>query len=441
MNRATRTMAWVLALTVLGCPLWAQDWPQWRGPNRDDKAAGFTAPATWPKTLTQKWKVAVGDGVSTPALVGDKLYVFARQDGNEVLRCLDAATGKELWQNKYESAGASGPAAGFSGPRSSPAVADGKAVTLGVRGMVSCVDAASGKVLWRKDDFKAVPNFCTACSPMIVDGMVILQLGGRGNGGIVAYDLASGDQKWKWTGDAPAYASPSLMTVDGTKLVLAMTDQRIVALTLADGKLVWETPFAAGGMGAYNAATPVVDGQTLIYSGGGRGTKAVKIQKEGDAFTGKQIWSNAEKSVQFNTPVVKDGMVYGLSQANELFCLKEQTGEAAWSNAVGGGGGGGGMRGGGGAMGEAGAMGRAGGMGGRGGRGGGRGGYGSIIDAGLVLVALTPASELIVFQAGDKYTETAKIKVAESPTHAHPILSGKRVFVKDQDSVILWTIG
>src|SRR5262245_25079975 len=93
---------------VVGCIMllsangvWAQDWPQWRGPNRDAKVKGFNAPKTWPKELTQKWKVTVGDGVATPALVGDKLYVFTREGGNEVLRCLDAATGKELWQDKY----------------------------------------------------------------------------------------------------------------------------------------------------------------------------------------------------------------------------------------------------------------------------------------------------------------------------------------------------
>src|SRR6516162_9540870 len=104
----------------------AQDWPQWRGPNRDAKATGFEAPKSWPKQLTQKWKVPVGDGVATPALVGDKLYVFTREGGDEIIRCLDAVTGKEIWQDKYEAQGATGPAARFPGPRSSPTVADGK---------------------------------------------------------------------------------------------------------------------------------------------------------------------------------------------------------------------------------------------------------------------------------------------------------------------------
>ena len=120
-TRTTLLAVCFIAATLATCAQ-AQDWPQWRGSNRDARATEFKAPKTWPKELTQKWKVTVGEGVATPALVGDKLYVFSREDGNEITRCLDAATGKELWQEKYESLGASGPASGFSGPRSSPTV-------------------------------------------------------------------------------------------------------------------------------------------------------------------------------------------------------------------------------------------------------------------------------------------------------------------------------
>src|SRR5258708_40265429 len=81
--------------------LLAQDWPQWRGANRDGKTTGFTAPETWPQQLAQKWKITVGIGDSTPALVGDKLYAFSRQDTNEVILCLDAASGKTLWEIQY----------------------------------------------------------------------------------------------------------------------------------------------------------------------------------------------------------------------------------------------------------------------------------------------------------------------------------------------------
>src|SRR5579859_5973786 len=103
MKNTSQTVSLVSScLIIVGASVTrAQDWPQWRGPNRDAKATGFTAPKTWPKELTQKWKISVGEGVATPALVGDKLYVFCRQGGDEVIRCLSAADGKELWQDKY----------------------------------------------------------------------------------------------------------------------------------------------------------------------------------------------------------------------------------------------------------------------------------------------------------------------------------------------------
>jgi len=306
-------------------------------------------------------------------------------------------------------------------------VAEGKVVTLGVRGTLTCFDAAKGKVLWRKEDFPgAWPKFFTASSPMITSGLCIAQVGGSGNGGIVAYDLATGDQKWKWTGDGPAYASPALMTVDGTKLIVAETEKSIVALNVADGKLAWETPFAAQGM-SYNAATPIVDGQTLIYCGQGRGAKAVKIEKQGDRFAAKELWSNPDNSVQFNTPVLKNGMLVGMSQRGDFFCINAQDGKTAWTAP---------------STPPAAAAETAEGGGGRGGRGGrGRGGFGAVVDAGSVLLALTPASELIAFQPSDKaYTELARIKVADTATYAYPVVSGKRIFVQDQDSVTLWTI-
>src|SRR5687767_4176457 len=124
------------------CCSWASaaDWPQWRGPNRDAKAADFKAPKTWPKELTQKWKVAVGDGVATPALVGDKLFVFSREGGAEVTRCLNAETGKEVWKDRFDTEFKSrGGDTAYPGPRGSPAVAGGVVVTFGVNGTLSCL--------------------------------------------------------------------------------------------------------------------------------------------------------------------------------------------------------------------------------------------------------------------------------------------------------------
>lgn len=412
--------------------LGAQDWPQWRGPDRTAKVTGFTAPKAWPKELTQKWKVAVGDGVATPALVGDKLYVFAREGGSEVVRCLNAADGKEIWQDKYDADPVNRPANNFSGPRSSPIVADGKIVTLGVHGTLSCYDTA-GKRLWRKNDFKgADPTFAVASSPIVVDGQCIVQMGGQKNGGIVAYDLANGDVKWKWTKDGTTYASPALLTVGGTKAVVAETAGNIVALNAADGKLLWETPFAT----RYNAASPMVEGDIIIYAGSGKGATAVKLEKKGDEFAAKELWSNKDNSVIYNTPLIKNGLLFGLSERSTLFCINVESGKTAWSseeniNSAGG----------------SGAKGidpkggdPKGGKGGRG-MGGGRGGYGSIVDAGTVLFALTPSGTLIVFEPSDKEFKKLGSYHVGTETYAYPIISGNHIFIKDKDpSLTLWTI-
>jgi outer membrane protein assembly factor BamB len=408
MRSASRQVGFLVGCLALleASGVFGQDWPQWRGPNRDAIATGFNAPQTWPKSLTKKWKVTVGDGVATPALVGDKLYVFARRGDDEVTCCLDATTGKELWADKNAAKAPSGPAAQFPGPRSSPTVADGKVVTLGVQGTLSCIDAASGKVLWRKtDSAEKPPQFFTSCSPIVVEGLCIVQLGGEKKGGIAAYDLGSGDEKWNWPGDGTAYASPDLLTVDGVKMVVALTAKSLVGVGVADGKLLWQTPFPVSGMGAYNAATPIVSGQTVYISGSLRGTKAIKIEKQGDSYAAKQVWANPQLSVQFDTPVLKNGLLFGISSRNYLFCINAETGKQAWIERV-----------------------------------RGEHGYGSVVDVGTVLLALPTSGQLTVFEPAENFKQIARYKVADEGTYAYPVAAGNRIYIKDFDSVTLWTV-
>jgi outer membrane protein assembly factor BamB len=408
MRRVNRlTGAALAALMLAGASrLFAQDWPQWRGPDRSGKVTGFTAPQTWPKQLMPKWKVTVGSGDATPALVGDRLYVFTRQGDEEVTTCLDAATGGTIWQDKYAAQPVTGPAARHPGPRGSPAVAEGKVVTLGATGVLSCLDAATGKMLWRKDEFPGVtPKYFTGLSPIIVDGMAIAHLGGPGNGAVMAFDAASGNLKWKWNAEGPGYASPVVATVDGVRQLVTMAEKSIVGLALADGKLLWEVPFPVQGM-AYNAATPIVEGDTVIYTGQNRGTHAVKIEKQANGFTATDLWSNPDLGVQFNTPVLMNGLLFGLSDKGTFFCLDAKTGKTDWVDTV--------KRG---------------------------GNFAAILAAGSVVLAMPSTSELIAFKpTGSAYEELAKIKVADTPTYAHPVIAGNRIFVKDQDSLAMWTI-
>jgi outer membrane protein assembly factor BamB len=407
MNIASRTIGAVVVTAVFMAAGqgFGQDWPQWRGANRDGKATGFKAPATWPKEMTQKWKVSVGAGDSSPVLVGDKVFVFARQGGDEVTMCLAAADGKEVWRDKNPVAAISGPDSKVhGGPRSTPAVADGKIVTLGLTGVLSCLDAATGKPIWRKDDIKGTPRFHIASSPLIADGMVIAQLGSEDAGAIVAYDLADGKEKWKLADQGPGYASPVLMTAEGIKQIVTLTSKAVVGVGLADGKLLWQIPFPAEGR-AYNAATAIVDGATVIYAGQGRGHKAVTIEKTDAGFKPKELWANAEVGVQFCSPVLSGGCLYGITDKGDLYCLDAKDGKTVWTAPEK------------------------------------LGGYGAMIDAGTAVLALTSKSQLIVIKPGEKqYAAQATLKAGETATYAYPALAGGTILVKDQDSLILYAM-
>src|SRR5262249_32790795 len=148
-------------------------------------------------------------------------------------------------------------------------------------------------------------------SPLIVDGICIAQFGGRMDGGVAAYDLESGDEKWHWTGDSPGYGSPVIMNLAGTKILVVINDKSVAGILLADGKLAWQIPFTQRGV-TDCSVSPIVDGDTLFYAGSGRGMHAVKVAKQNGAFATTELWVETEVSPQFNTPVLKDGFLYGL---------------------------------------------------------------------------------------------------------------------------------
>lgn len=392
-----------ILIFILVYGTFAQDWPQWRGANRDGKVAGFTAPQKWPDTLLQKWQVAVGLGDASPVLAGNMLYVFARQDSNEVIICLNASSGKELWQSKYTALKATGPPGTHPGPRSTPTVADGKVVTLGIGGVLSCFDANNGRLLWRNEDYtKELPQFYTAMSPIVVDGKCIAHLGGTDNGVIIAFDLNTGAPIWKWAGDGPTYSSPVLMKAANTLQVVVHTEKNLIGLNLKDGKLLWQKPTPVQRR-FYNSATAIIDGQTVYYTGQGEGTKALIIKKEGNGFVANELWRNEELGTSYNTPILKNGFLYGLSDKGKLFCMNAINGQIAWVDTTR------------------------------------YKNFGSTVDGGSVILTVTSDSKLIVFNATEKkFTELAKIKVADTPIYAHPLIVGKKIYIKDEKNLTLW---
>ncbi len=395
----------ILAAFLLTCNLNSQDWPQWLGPERNATVTGFKAPASWPAELKQNWKVTVGTGDASPSLSGNRIYLFTRQGGDEAVLCLDAGTGKEIWKSTYPASAVTGPATSHPGPRGTPAVANGKVVTFGATGILSCLDASTGKLIWRKENpANEFPTFFTGTSPLLMDGLCIIYTGKVKDGRILALDLNTGNERWRWTGDGPSYATPAVMTINGAKQLVFQTESNLIGLNFIDGRLLWKVP-AAPVQRFYNSASPYVNGQNIYYTGQGNGIKAIRIDRQGDAFSAKELWSNSEVGTKWNTPILKNGYLYGFSDTRRIFCVNATNGQTAWIDPAT------------------------------------NSDFSTIVDCGTVLIGLASTGNLIVFNPDSRdYSEVKKYKVSDTPVYAFPVVTGNRIFVKDAESLTLYTI-
>lgn len=426
----TRIQICVLALTAVGGLVLSErlaaqsgqsrvdSWPQWRGAGRDG-AATFTAPATWPEKLTLKWKVEVGLGYSAPITVGDRVYAFSRQGEDEVMRALDASSGKVLWETKYNATYKPNPAATRThgtGPKSTPTFADGRLYTLGMSGIVTAFDAASGKLLWQKPKGDVEPLYHTAMSPLVDRGLVIVHVGGHGNGALTAFDARTGDVKWSWNGDGPAYGSPIAVELGGTRQIVTMTQDNLVGVSAATGELLWKRPYTV--RATRNAVTPIVHnppspkgsgaaGGIVIVSGLGMPITGFKVFNKGGEWTSEDVWVNNDAGMDMSTGVVIGSALYGFSHRNagQYFAIDANTGQTLWlseprvaENAA-------------------------------------------VVRAGDLWFTLNTEAVLSVVRANPKQFEVLKqYDLADSATWAQPVFSGQRIFVKDLSSVALWTL-
>ncbi len=383
------------------------EWPQWRGPNRDGLAAGVNAPSVWPKELKPLWKATVGIGHASPVVSGGRIYQHARQGEEEVLLALDASTGKELWRAgavaaPYEMNSA---ATGHGkGPKSTPVVAAGRVYTLGIAGLLSAHDAKTGRLLWRKDFSKQYPVtsplYGTSMSPVVVGDLLIAHVGGHDKGALVAFDAASGAVKWSYDADGPAYSSPVVLTAGGERQVVTFTQKELVAVSAANGQLLWKLPAKT----SYdtNCNTPVVFKDTVVVSFEGGGIVALRPAREGGKWTAKEVWRNEENELYMNTPVLAGSTLYGLSakKKGQFFAVDAATGKTLWQGP--------------GRMGE----------------------NAAIVNLGGTLLALTNDAVLYVLPASaTAFAPAAQYTVAASPTWAHPVVLGETILVKDETTL------
>ena len=409
MRRAIATTALLFAMCGLAPAIAQQgtDWPQWRGNNRDG-AGTFSIPSTWPEQLAKKWQVEVGIGYAAPITAGDRVYAFSRQNEDEVMRALDAATGKTIWETKYNATYKPNPAATRThgtGPKSTPALANGRLYTLGMTGLVTAFDAATGKQLWQSAAPKTEPLYHTAMSPIVDRGLVIVHVGGHNDGALTAFDAQTGAVKWAWTGDGPAYGSPIIVELGGTRQVITMTQDNLVGVSTANGELLWKRPYTV--RATRNAVTPIVHNQIVIVSGLGMPVSGFRVINRAGQWSTEDVWVNNDTTMDMSTGVVIGNALYGFSPRNsgQYFALDANTGQTLWlseprqaENAA-------------------------------------------VVRAGDWWFALDTQAELKVIRANAKQLDILKrYDVADSATWAQPVLSGQRVFIKDLSTISLWTL-
>ena len=273
-----------------------QDWPQWRGPNRDGAVVSFDEPSTWPDGLTQQWTVEVGSGYATPIRVGDRIYMFSRQESDEVMTALDADTGDVRWRSSYGAPFDMMPATRRHGPgpKSTPTFAAGRLFTLGMSGIVTAWDAATGQQLWQKPGTPVQPQYHTAMSPVVDGDVMIVHVGGQDNGALTAYDVATGEVRWAWDGDGPAYGSPIIVELEGTRQVVTFTQDNLIGVSVATGELLWRRPFSTPS--TTTSQTPVLYDGHLIEAGRDNGITRFRVIREGNAWTTEDVWHTDEVS-------------------------------------------------------------------------------------------------------------------------------------------------
>jgi outer membrane protein assembly factor BamB len=407
LSRATA----VLALAFAARPGLTQDWPQWRGPARDGRIPSGSLTLSWPKALKPGWKVPIGIGYSSPVVSGQRVFTFARSGENEVASSLDLATGKQVWTQSYPAPYTMNSAASGhgKGPKSTPVVHEGRLYTLGISGTLSAFDAASGRVVWRKDfrgQFReGAPTFGAAMSPAVADGMLIVHVGGDGDGALTAFDAATGAVRWAWKGDGPAYASPVVADVGGTRQVVTQTQSRLVGVSLAQGQLLWSLPFTTPY--EQNAVTPVVSGDIVIYSGLDQGLRAVRVARKGGGWTAEPAWQNVQVSLYMSSPVLDGAHLFGFSHKNkgQYFDVDADTGKTLWLSE------------------------------------GRQGDNAAVLVGPQALLILSTQGELVVARKdAPSFTPIATYTVAQSATWAHPALVGSTLLVKDAESLAQWRI-
>ena len=318
-----------------------QDWPSFLGPTHNAVSTETKLRRKLPPPLI--WEFSKGTGYASPAIAGDRLVFLHREGNEENVDCLNPETGAGYWQFHYPTAFED--RYGYNnGPRSSPVIDGERVYTVGAEGKIHCLSLASGKVVWKRDlraEYKVRQDFFgTASTPLIEGDQLIVNVGAPGGPCVAALDKATGAEVWRAGNEwGPSYASPVPAVVHGKRRVFVFAGGEsdpptggLMSIDPTNGKVDFVFPWRSRSRESVNASCPVVfDNKVFISASYRTGGALLEVQPD---FTHKVLWSTSEFGLHFNTPIYRDGYLYGFDGRNEpdasLACVEVATGKVAW---------------------------------------------------------------------------------------------------------------
>ena len=368
----------------------AGDWPQFLGPARN---GATPETVNWPPSVL--WHKDAGEGFAGPVVANGKVIFFYRQNGKEIVDCLDANSGAKIWSYDYPTTYRDD--FGFDeGPRSAPAIADGAVYAFGAQGVLSAIDFSTGKKRWSVSTGAKKGWFGAAGSPLVEGGKVLVNIGG-----IVAYDAKTGNAVWKATNDEASYSSPTVATINGARHAFFLTRAGLVDLDPSNGQVRFSFPFRSRSSASVNAATPLVVGNQVFISAS-YGTGAALLDVSGSEY--KKIWSNDDSMTNhYSTCVLRDGYLYGFHGRQEegqaFRCVQLRTGKVMWDVD----------------------------------------GYGAgtVTLAGDKLLILRENGELVLAPAvPDGFHPSAKASILSKVTRSYPALADGKLYARDEKTLV-----
>lgn len=386
-------------------------WPGWRGPDRDGWVTYFEPPAQWPAQLQKEWSLEVGQGAAMPVVADNRVYQHARQNGHEVVWCLDLETGDVLWRKTYRVPYTiPGPGRNHgNGPNSNPALADGRLFTLSVTGILSAWATDSGKLLWRRDYadrfVKPHPEWGHSTSPLIDGDRVVVHFGGPEGGFLAALDVATGEEVWTEGKDGVSHASPILVDIQGVRQIVEWNHEGVVGVENETGKRLWSYSLPHRGSNQ-NSPTPAFYQGRLLVGAENRGLRSLQPQLDQGKWTVKENWRRRDVSLNMASAVVSGDSLYGKSQfkRGQFFRLDIVSGDTIWLGPP--------------RMGQ----------------------YAAFLTFPGHVLVLKDNGVLEIFVAGEPaYRPIASYQVANTPTWAAPVLLSGGVLIKDRTNLLHWS--